>query len=87
MLISLAYRLTREVLSTAANFARRDVANDAELLVLRHEDTVLHRQVKKVCYWPEDRLWFAALSRLIPRRRWAEVFPVTRAPCWRGTAG
>lgn len=26
-----------------------------------------------------DRLWLAALSRLIPRRRWAEVFPVTPA--------
>jgi transposase len=26
-----------------------------------------------------DRFWFAALSRLIPRRRWREVFPVTPA--------
>ncbi|WP_245881682.1 integrase core domain-containing protein [Streptomyces milbemycinicus] len=28
-------------------------------------------------YEPADRLWFAALSSLIPRRRWAKVFPVT----------
>jgi len=33
--------------------------------------------VKKVCYRTEDRLRFAALCVLIPRRRWAEVFPVT----------
>jgi hypothetical protein len=28
---------------------------------------------------PADRVWFAALSALIPRRRWAQVFPVTPA--------
>ena len=28
---------------------------------------------------PSDRLWLAALSRLIPRRRWGEVFAVTPA--------
>ncbi|MDQ2873893.1 MAG: hypothetical protein M3Y33_03375 [Actinomycetota bacterium] len=26
-------------------------------------------------YEPGDRAWFAALTRFIPRRRWAEVFP------------
>ncbi len=33
----------------------------------------------RVRYEPADRAWFAALARLIPRRRWAEVFPVTPA--------
>jgi hypothetical protein len=33
--------------------------------------------VKKVCYRPEERFWFAALCGLIARRRCAEVFPVT----------
>ena len=75
MLISSAYRLTRKIVS--ATLTRRDVPSDAELLVLRHENTVPRRQVKKVCYRPEDRLWFAALSGLIPRRRWAEAFSVT----------
>ncbi|WP_374064464.1 hypothetical protein [Streptomyces himalayensis] len=28
-------------------------------------------------YQPADRLWLAALSSLIPRRRWAQVFPIT----------
>jgi transposase len=32
-----------------------------------------------VRYESADRAWFAALARLIPRRRWAEVFPVTPA--------
>ncbi|MFI6689727.1 integrase [Streptomyces sp. NPDC050485] len=57
---------------------RRDTAKDAELLVLRHEDTVLRRQFKgPVRYESADRFWFSALSSLIPRRRWADVFPVT----------
>jgi putative transposase len=60
-----------------ATIARRDVSSAAEMLVLRDENTVLRRHVTKVCYRPEDRLWFAPLSGLIPRRRWAEVFPVT----------
>ena len=77
MLISFAYRLTCKILSAAATLARRDVSSAAEVLVLRHENTVLRRHVKKVCYQPQDRLWFAALSSVIPRRRWAQVFPVT----------
>jgi transposase len=33
----------------------------------------------RVRYEPADRAWFAALMRFIPRRRWAQVFPVTPA--------
>ena len=32
-----------------------------------------------VRYDPADRVWFAALARLLPRDRWTEVFPVTPA--------
>ena len=59
--------------------ARREASKDAELLVLRHENAVLRRQISRVRYQPADRLWLAALSRLIPRRRWGEVFAVTPA--------
>jgi hypothetical protein len=43
--------------------------------VLRHENAVLRRHVPRVRCEPADRL--AALSHLIPRRRWARVFPIT----------
>src|SRR6266705_2268605 len=56
-----------------------DLAKDAELLVLRHENAVLRRNAGRVGYEPADRMWFAALARLIPRRRWTDIFPVTPA--------
>jgi hypothetical protein len=57
---------------------RRDTDKEAELLVLRHENAVLRRQLARpVRYEPADRFWLAALSSLIPHRRWHEVFAVT----------
>ncbi|MGW9022704.1 integrase core domain-containing protein [Streptomyces sp. NPDC055722] len=57
---------------------RRETAKDAQLLVLRHENAVLRRQLTRpIRYEPADRFWLAALSSLIPRRRWSCVFPVT----------
>ena len=58
---------------------RHEASKDAELLLVRHENAVLRRQVGRVRYEPGDRLWLAALSRLVPRRRWGEVFAVTPA--------
>jgi putative transposase len=69
----------RCLLGLTAVLMRQDLSKDAELLVLRHENTVLRRQVVRVCYTPVDRAWLTALSRLVPRRRWAEVFAVTPA--------
>ena len=79
MLLKIVYLLVRRVLGLAVLAFRRDLANDAELLVLRHENAVLRRNAGRVLYEPADRVWFAALARLIPRRRWAEIFPVTPA--------
>ena len=59
--------------------AWREASKDAELLVPRHENAMLRRQAGRVRYRPADRLWLAALSRLIPRRRWGDVFAVTPA--------
>jgi hypothetical protein len=47
--------------------------------VLRHENAVLRRRVSRVRYQPAGRLWPAALSRVIPRRRRDEGFAVTPA--------
>jgi putative transposase len=77
-IVSLVYQMTRKLLSVPVVLLRRQVAKDAELLVLRHENAVLRRNLTRpMRYEPADRLWLAALSALIPRRRWAHVFAVT----------
>jgi transposase len=79
VIFSAVYVLVRCLLSCLVVLARGEVSRDAELLVLRHENAVLRRQISRVRYQLGDRLWLAALSRLIPRRRWSEVFTVTPA--------
>ncbi|MGW1025600.1 helix-turn-helix domain-containing protein [Streptomyces sp. NPDC002577] len=83
MVVSLVYQyqVAWKLLAVPAVLVRRDAARDAGLLVLRHENAVLRRQLTgPVRYEPADRLWFAALSSLIARRRWPQVFPVMPAP-------
>ena len=79
MIITVIYLLVRCLLGSLAVPVRDRVSKDAEILVLPHENAVLRRQIGRVRYEPADRLWLAALSRLVPRRRWGEVFPVTPA--------
>ena len=79
MIFSVVYLLAYRLLGCMMVLARREVSKDAELLVLRHENAVLRREIGQVRYQPADRLWLAALSRLIPGRRWGEVFAVTPA--------
>ena len=79
MIFSVGYLLVRCLLGCLMVLARREVSKDAELPVLRHENAVLRRQTSRVRYRSGDRLWLSALSRLIPRRRWGEVFAVTPA--------
>jgi putative transposase len=66
MIISVGYLIVRCLLDGLMVLAQREVSKDAELLVLRHENAVLRRQISRVRYQPADRLWLAALSRLIP---------------------
>ena len=79
MLLKIVYVLVRRLLSLVVLVFRGDRAKDTELLVLRHENAVLRRHVGRVRYGPADRMWLAALARLIPRTRWTDVFPVTPA--------
>jgi hypothetical protein len=79
VLLKIVYLLVRRLLGLAVLVFRGDRAKDAELLVLRHENAVLHRHAGRIRYEPADRAWFATLASLLPRRRWTEIFPVTPA--------
>jgi hypothetical protein len=61
-------------LQLLTQLARDGGAKDVEILVLRHEVAVLRRQVHRPDLQPADRVALAALSRLLPRPRWAAFF-------------
>jgi len=77
VLLKIIYLLVRRLFSLVVLIHRCDSAKDAELLVLRHENAVLRRHASRVRYEPADRVWFAALARLIPRNCWTGIFPMT----------
>jgi hypothetical protein len=54
--------------------ARGDAAKDLEILVLRHQLTVLGRQVPHPKLQRGDRALLAAVSRVQPRARWSCLF-------------
>jgi putative transposase len=55
MIVSVVYLLVRCLLSCLTVLTRRQAPKDAELLVLRHENSVLRRQIGRVRYEPGDR--------------------------------
>jgi putative transposase len=79
VLLKIVYVLGCRILGLIVVLSRGDQAASAEVLALRHENAVLRQHVGRVRYKPADRAWFAALTSMVSRRRWAEVFPVTPA--------
>ena len=51
--------------------ARGDAAKDLEILVLRHQLTVLRRRIPRPRFEPADRALLAAVSRMLPRSVWS----------------
>ncbi len=71
MLFSLLYFLVRRALDSRR---RPHDRMDIELLVLRHQVTVLQRHVKRPHLRRLDRLLLAAASRAMPRDLWSSFF-------------
>jgi putative transposase len=66
VVFSVIYVIVRHLLGLFMLLVRNDAWKEAELLVLRRENAVLRRQVRRIRYQPADRLWLAALSHLLP---------------------
>jgi putative transposase len=75
LLVSALYVVVGRLLELVVLFARGDRAKELEILVLRHELSILRRQVGRPRFEQHDRLLLAALSRVLPRRSW-NAFPV-----------
>jgi putative transposase len=70
MLFAVFYLLLRRLVALAGRSAE-DRHNDFEVLVLRHQLAVLKRRVGRARFRRRDRLFMAALSRVLPRPRWS----------------
>jgi hypothetical protein len=66
--------LFRHLLWLAVLRCRSDAANEVEIPVLRHELAVLRRQVSRPSSRTADRVFLAALVRMLPLERSGSVF-------------
>jgi putative transposase len=68
LLVSALYVVVCRLLELIVLVSRSDRAKELEILVLRHELSILRRQAGQPRFEPHDRLLLAALSRMLPRR-------------------
>jgi putative transposase len=75
VLVSLVYVFACRLFAFVLLLARSDRSKELELLVLRHELSIMRRQARRPQLTESDRLLLAAaLSRVIPRRSWHAFF-------------
>jgi putative transposase len=76
VLVSFVYVVACRLLAFVVLLARSDRSKELEILLLRHELSILRREVGRPRLAERDRLVLAALSRVMPRRSW-QAFLVT----------
>src|SRR6266498_642940 len=70
VLRSLLYLFLRRILDFCHSKERSATDAELEIAILRHQLTVLRRQVKRPVYRASDRAFLAAASRVIRREAW-----------------
>jgi putative transposase len=70
LLVSALYIVVCRLLELIVLVGRCERAKELEILVLRHEVSILRRQAGRPRFEAHDRVLLAALSRMLPRRSW-----------------
>ena len=74
MFWSFGYLVLRSVLQLVSLCPRSEEFKELEIVVLRHELSVLRRQARRPQLTTTDRVFLAAASRLLPRSSWRSFF-------------
>jgi putative transposase len=74
LIVALVYWALRRILELTVLLVRGAEAKEVEILVLPHQLAVLRRQVARPEFELADRALLAALSQVLPRRRWPTFF-------------
>jgi putative transposase len=70
LVLALVYVLACRLFALVVLLGRGERSKELEILVLRHELSILRRQVRRPQFAPRDRLFLAAVSRVLPRHSW-----------------
>jgi putative transposase len=70
LLVSALYIVVCRLLELIVLVGRGDRAKELEILVFRHELSILRRQAGQPRFEAHDRVLLAAFSRMLPRRSW-----------------
>ncbi len=84
MPLTISYLLMRWMFELVVLVHRGNQAKDAELLVLRHENTVLRRNAGRIRYEPADRVGFHNLVTVsdLQCHGWAGGYHAARSYSW-----
>ena len=74
MTLRLVYLIFRQLSAWTALLLRSEASKTAEILVLRHQVSVLRRQVSRPRSSWADRTLLSALARLLPKARRRHLF-------------
>ena len=87
MVVSALYVVVCRLLELIVLLGRGNRAKELEILVLRHELSILRRQAGRPRFEVHDRVLLAAFSRILPRHSWTGMRPAAAAPAVTGSSG